>query len=159
MEKEYNDIKIDFEDLAKIYPMETILQWDLPLDCQTLEELKNYKYAFINSIKNTESSLTEYRFKLFPTNNSQGFYLEVELEEILPEVLKNVLQALKKYPIDLLNSTGICMSIKRCYFGVFFSVKDNFNPENIVRIKEELAQIKKILSISIKEILCHGCCS
>lgn len=141
---------------GKLYDQKALKNWNLPDGIEKRLDFDNYEYFFLSTSVEKQQHHGEHHihFSIYPTKYNTVFLLQVETPTILPELLHNTLEILKDHDFDIITSTGFCTRDNICFFGIFYSVPENIESEDI------LPQVKKLENVNealIFRYSCEGC--
>jgi hypothetical protein len=141
---------------CKLFNKETILNWGLPEEVRQQLGISEFEYFFLTSAKeDSHKGHKHVHLSIFPTNFETVKLLEVETSRIDPKILHKVLETVVDHKFEILTSTGTCKKKNECYFGVFFSIPQNFTTEGLI---EEIRKIKEVKAAKVYNFSCDGYC-
>lgn len=135
---------------GRLYKKEQIENWDLPARIQNDLGIEDFKYYFLTTSIEKEKHGHEHHihFCLFPTKFETVFLLEVETPKIVPKLLHECLQIVKKEVKNILTSTGFCKTEDLCYFGIFFSLPES-NKRQLNELRVAVEEINQVRDVNI----------
>ena len=140
---------------GKLYEREQVEQWDLPKPVQDELRLNEHDFFFLTSSREKEhGAQIHVHISLYPAKHGRVYLLEVELPEIKPNILHETLTALRSNEYDIITSTGFCKHEDLCHYGVFFSVPNKIEDEEL---QDEIRRIEGVKKVRIFEYTCQGC--
>lgn len=141
--------------MGKVFSREDINRWGLPDGLTAIIDESKQEYFFLIAVRDEEKEKKSIRFSLFPISYEKVYFLEVNLETILPEILQDVLNLIRNASYDIITSTGMCATATKCHFGVFFAGGDM---KAISPILIEIQKMNKVISAKSYEYSCNNCC-
>jgi hypothetical protein len=142
---------------GKLYSKESIKNWELPHRVVDKLDIENHEYFFLTISPEKEAhGQNHVHLCIYPTKSEPVYLLEVETPTILPELLHNCLEIIKKSVKNIITSTGFCKSENVCYFGVFFSLPETMD-KDLEELLSEVKQLDNIRDINYFKYTCEGC--
>lgn len=139
---------------GKLYDRDSIEKWDLPEGIKERMEFNENDFFFVTTSKESQHGQKHVHITIYPTKHEIVNLLEVEVPEIVPQVLSRTLEILKENGCDIIDSTGFCSSDKLCHFGVFFSIANQPDNDNLI---SNVKKLKNVQNVRIFNYTCEGC--
>jgi hypothetical protein len=139
---------------GKLYSKDAISKWDLPEKIKIQLGYEDYDYFFLTSSIEEKHGMRHVHFSVYPSKYNNVYLLDIQLKEINPAVIQDIIKLIKEKKYDVITSTGFCIHAHLCHFGVFFSFNEEIDETHLINSAHAINWVEEAV---IFKYTCESC--